>query len=68
MAEQVLQAEEEDLLPAPIPKEENLRLVERPPQPGQVGLFPSPAFLNRTSKTRPHFPHSNSYRGIFLSD
>ena len=60
---QVLQAE--DLPPAPTPKEENLRLAERAPQSGQAGLFSSEALLNRISKTCLHFPHSNSYIGIF---
>ena len=49
----------------PTPKEENLRLAERAPQSGQAGLFWSEALLNRISKTCLHFPHSNSYIGIF---
>jgi hypothetical protein len=63
VAVQVLQVE--DLPSPPTPKGENLRLADRAPQPGQTGFFPSLELLVRTSKTRPHFPHSNSYIGIF---
>ncbi len=68
MAEQVEQAEEEELRrfpPPPIPKDEKIFCISLLPHDGQETLFSSP-IETRLSKCFSHFLHINSYIGIRL--